>query len=120
MTLQELYDAIGGDYDDVIKRLRNEQVVKKYVLKFLDDITFDNLVKALREKNVSEAFRAVHTIKGTCQNLSFGRLEKSSVILTEVLRAGDLEGAEAPSERVREDYILTVGAIRTYKEELDK
>ena len=39
MTLQECYEAIGGDYQDVISRLRSDR--QKFVLKFLDDSSFD-------------------------------------------------------------------------------
>ena len=41
MTLQECYEALGGDYQDVISRLRSDRLVQKFVLKFLDDSSFD-------------------------------------------------------------------------------
>ena len=37
MTLKECYDALGGDYDEAMGRLRSERLVQKFVLKFLDD-----------------------------------------------------------------------------------
>ena len=68
--------------------------------------------------NVEEAFRAAHTIKGMCQNLSFSKLADSSHDITEVLRSGDLEGAKAYIDRVRADYECTVDAIRAFQAEL--
>lgn len=32
MTLQECYQAMGGNYEDVISRLRSERMVQKLVL----------------------------------------------------------------------------------------
>ena len=43
MTLKECYAAMGGDYDEVIGRLRSERLVQKFVLKFLDDGSYDLL-----------------------------------------------------------------------------
>ena len=71
MNLQECYEALGGDFEDVLSRLRSEKLVQKFVLKFLNDKSFDLLCSSLEEENYEEAFRASHTIKGVCQNLSF-------------------------------------------------
>ena len=43
MTLQECYAALGGDYDEVIGRLRSERMVQKFVLRFLDDKSYELL-----------------------------------------------------------------------------
>lgn len=33
MTLQECYVKIGGDYNDILHRFMNENMVRKFVLK---------------------------------------------------------------------------------------
>ena len=43
MTLQECYTAMGGNYEDAIGRLRSERLVRKFVLKFLDDGSYNLL-----------------------------------------------------------------------------
>lgn len=116
MTLKECYAAMGGDYDEVIGRLRSERLVQKFVLKFLDDGSYDLLCRALEEGNREEAFRAAHTIKGVCQNLDFTRLYQSSSQLSEALRNGYSPEAPALAEQVTEDYRQTVTAIRALKE----
>ena len=35
MELKEVYEKIGGDYDDVVRRLMGEKLVRKFLLKFL-------------------------------------------------------------------------------------
>ena len=86
VDLKECYKAIEGDYEDVIARFRSEKVIEKFVFKFLNDPSYDLLCRSLEEGNYQEAFRAAHTIKDICQNLSFNRLYESINRLTEMLR----------------------------------
>ena len=118
MTLQECYTAMGGNYEDAIGRLRSERLVRKFVLKFLDDGSYDLLCRSLEEKNYSEAFRAAHTIKGVCQNLSFTCLQQSSEQLTEALRDGPSPEVPALYAQVQADYKKTADAIRAFQEGL--
>ena len=114
MTLQECYAAMGGNFDDVIGRLRSEKLVQKFVLKFLNDDSYELLNNSIESGNYTEAFRAAHTIKGVCQNLSFVRLQDSSARLTEALRDGNWnDEVAALVEEVRGDYQATADAIRT-------
>lgn len=113
MTLQECYAAMGGNYEDAIGRLRSEKLVQKFVLKFLNDDSFQLLNDSVAAGNYEEAFRAAHTIKGVCQNLSFERLQNSSSQLTDALRGGNWDDQTAALlEAVRADYRLTADAIR--------
>ena len=117
MTLQECYAALGGDYAGVTGRLPTERMVQKFVLKFLKDESFDLLVRSMAAEDYGEAFRAAHTIKGVCQNLSMDRLQSSSSRLCEALRNGYTPEADALAEEVAEDYRLTVAAIQAYQKE---
>ena len=116
MTLQECYAAMGGNYDDALGRLRSERLVQKFVLKFLSDGSYELLCRSLEEKNYEEAFRAAHTIKGVCQNLSFTRLYEVSNRLNEALRNGPTPEAPGLVEAVKTEYEQTVAAIRAFKE----
>lgn len=78
MTIQECYEAIGGNYEDVLRRLRSEALIRKFTLKFLEDQSYPLLKQALGDNNYEEAFRGAHTLKGVCQNLSFDRLYEVS------------------------------------------
>ncbi len=120
MTLQECYAALGGDYDDVTARLHGERLVRKFVLKYLDDPSFDLLCTSMAAKNYEEAFRAAHTIKGMCQNLSFTKLLDSSSRLSDALRHGWTPEADQWVERVKEDHLAVTAAIRAYQAEDEK
>lgn len=117
MTLQECYAAIGGDYEDVVTRLRSDRLVQKFVLRFLDDRSYELFCTSMEEKNYEEAFRAVHTIKGICQNLSFTRLLESSSEMCEALRNGWTPKADMLISSLEADYQLTADSIRMFQKE---
>lgn len=115
MTLQECYIALEGNYEEVIGRLRSERLVQKFVLKFLEDGSYDLLCRSMESGDYEEAFRASHTLKGVCQNLAFDRLGRSSSQLCEALRGGFHPEAPQLFELTRQDYALTAGAIRDFQ-----
>ena len=116
MTLQECYAAMGGDYEGVMGRLRSERMVQKFVLKFLADGSYDLLLSSAAAADWQEAFRAAHTIKGVCQNLSFTSLYEVSNRLNEALRNGPTPEAPGLVEEVKAEYDKTVSAIRAFQE----
>ena len=112
MTVRACYEQMGADFDNVLGRLGSEQMVQRFALKFLNDTSYQTLEETLKEKNVEQAFRAAHTLKGVCLNLGFDNLFTVSSELTEKLRAGELDGTEELFEKVKEQYEITVKAIR--------
>ena len=120
MTLQNCYDAFGGDYADVSARLRSDRLIQKFILKYLDDQSFHLLCTAMAEKDYEEAFRAAHTIKGLCQNLSFTPLLDSSSRLSDALRHGWTPEAEQLMEQVRKDHLTVTAAIQAFREECEE
>lgn len=116
MTVRECYEYIGGDFEDVMSRFLREDRVEKFARMFPDDPTYRELEAAMREENCERAFRACHTLKGVCLNLSLKRLFESSNAMTEALRAGDMEEGKRLFPKVSEDYALTISGIRKLDE----
>ena len=114
MNLQECYAKLGGNYESVLRRLTSERLVQKFILKFLDDGSYELLLKSLDQGDWEEAFRAAHTIKGMCQNLSFDTLGQSSHELTELLRPCQPVDVTEQLRQVTEDYQKTTEAIREF------
>ena len=112
MTVKECYEQMGADYEGVLGRLRSEGLIKKFAKKFLDDGSFQSLKDNLAQGNGEEAFRAAHTLKGVCQNLGFDNLYPSSKDLTELLRAGSMDGYEDLFAEVEKEYNRTCEALR--------
>lgn len=117
MTIKEGYELFGGNYEEVLYRLRNEERIAKYAFKFLDDTSFATLKEALSSGDIETAFRAAHTLKGVCQNLSFTKLYESSNAITEELRPLEAKDVSEELGRVEEDYNRVVSVIRQIKEE---
>ena len=114
MTLIECYLALEGDYESVLSRMMTEKLVARFIIKFLDDDSFSNLAKSMKEADYDEAFRAAHTLKGICQNLSFDKLLGSAVSITEALRNKNTDEALLLFPQVETDYVQTVSAIKEF------
>ncbi|MCI9271699.1 MAG: Hpt domain-containing protein [Dorea sp.] len=114
MTVKECYELIGADYEGVMGRLRTEERVKKFLLKVLNDKSYDLLLDSVESGNVEEAFRAAHTMKGVCQNLSLTPLYESANALAELLRDRKEFGEDfAPALlKVKEDYAQMTAHIK--------
>lgn len=86
MTIREFYTVIGGNYDEVLGRLQHEELVRRFVKRFLTDRTHENLVAARKNNDIASAFRAAHTLKGVAASLGFDDLAAAAAALTEKLR----------------------------------
>ena len=62
MTLQECYAAMGGNYEEVLGRLRSDRLIQKFVMKFVNDSSYQLLLDSMASGDYEEAFRAAHTI----------------------------------------------------------
>ncbi len=74
MSIKEFYETIGGDYESIVGRLRNDDLIKKFLIKFLDEKSYDELVVAYKANDVAESILAAHKMKGVVANLSFTKL----------------------------------------------
>ena len=120
MTLKECYEAMGADYDEVMSRLKTEERVQKFLIKVLADPSYTLLCDSIAAKNVEEAFRAAHTLKGVGQNLSLTKMYESASVLADILRdrhdyGDDIEPA---FEQAKADYETTMSAIRKLADEV--
>lgn len=116
MTIQECYQALEGNYEEVLGRLYSEALVKKFVGMFLADQSFALLTGSMRDKNYDEAFRGAHTLKGVCQNLAFTKLYQSSHELTEALRNKEIDKSLELLAQVELDYAQTYAAVKSFQE----
>ena len=115
MNLKYCYIKFGGDFDEVLDRLRREQTVEKFVYKFLDDKSFNLFESSMGNKDYAEALRAVHTLKGICQNLSFTRLFDSSSLVTKALKENDWNRAVDMMPQLSKDYREIIDVIKDFK-----
>lgn len=114
MTLRELYREVGGNYQSILERLRKEERIKKFVLLFLKDNSYQTYIQKIKEGEKEEAFRAIHTLKGVCMNLSFDELYEFANEATELLRVGDLQKATEKLPDLEKCYEKHVQTIYAY------
>ena len=117
MNIEECYERLGGNYADVRMRLPSVGLIEKFIGRFLEDKSFEELCQELECGNREGAFRAAHTLKGISANLGFSKLLGSASRLTEELRPQTSSVSEKAADlfqAVRNDYEMTVDAIRRY------
>lgn len=118
MTIAECYEKLGGDYNEILGRLKRESTISKLALKFLDDESFKVLKSALCNNDINEAHRGAHTLKGICRNLSFNMLYQTSDNITQALKDGDIQQAQNLLSSVQADYDKTIDALNAFKSSL--
>ena len=65
MNIQEFYDSIDESYENVSSRMMgNQKLVEKFVRKFLDDPTYEQIKEAVDKMDYDEILRTTHTMKG--------------------------------------------------------
>lgn len=110
MTLEELYETIGGDYRSTKSRFMTDERILRFVRKFPLDQSYQTLESSLAAGNQAEAFRAAHTLKGVAQNLGFTALYEIASAVTEVLRGGGA-ATQAQLDELKIKYNLVVDSI---------
>ena len=61
MTLQECYDQMNGSYDDAKARLMMDSMIERFLQKFLEDKTMEELRRAVASGDIPGSFRQAHT-----------------------------------------------------------
>jgi HPt (histidine-containing phosphotransfer) domain-containing protein len=88
MTIQELYDQIGGNYDHAVQIMRMDKMISKYLLKLTDSDICDKLKEAAGSMDPGALFESAHAMKGVCANLGLDDLAAAVSEVTEEYRPG--------------------------------
>ncbi len=118
MELRELYFKLGGSYDELIHRLRHESLIKKYIIRFLDDDTYKLMCEAFLEQDYELAFRLAHSFKGICLNIGLTSLHHDVNEFTELLRHYEqysLDELSSAYKKMSISYKETLSHILQYK-----
>lgn len=121
MTVQELYESIGGDYDQAIRVLRMDKLVDKHIRKLANNGVVERLLDAGQTMDPTELFEAAHAVKGVCANLGLMKIADAASDIAEEYRPGNsrtLSDAEVAErlQTVADLYAKTVDGIKRYEE----
>lgn len=122
LTLEAFYQKIGSNYDDVLKRLLSEKRIISFVIRFLEDDSFDKLCQALDKMDYDTAFNYAHNLKGLAKNLGFDNLAKSAGNISEILRSDNKDILKISHTLINDvtfDYIEVKSAIIALKKKID-
>ena len=119
MTLQELYQSIGGDYDQAIRVLRVEKLIDKHIRKYPAGGVAAAVIAAGENMDGQALFEAAHAMKGVCGNLGLRELAELASAVTEEFRPGNprtMTDGEVREilRRIGEENRRTVQGISAY------
>lgn len=113
ITLEQLYACVEGDLNEVIGRLGgNENMVRRFLKRFLDDNSFSLLKTSLENNDVKSAFRGAHSLKGVAATLGLEKLYEITYAITELLRAENLDEAKKSFPEIEKEYNQTCDLIK--------
>ena len=121
MTLQELYLAIDGDYDQAIRVLRMDKLVDKHIRKLVKNGVVDALLAAGETMDPTQLFESAHAVKGICANLGLTKISDAASEIAEEYRPGNprkLTDAEVTErlQAIAQMYDKAKEGIRKYEE----
>lgn len=113
MNIQEFYDSIDENYENVSSRMMgNQKLVEKFVRKFLEDPTYKQIKESVEKMDYDEILRATHTMKGIASNLEFTQLQQKSAKAVDMIRAGEKETVLPVIDEIEKEYQKVVDAIQ--------
>jgi len=121
MTLQELYENIGGDYAQAVRVLHVEKLIDKHIRKFPKNGVVDAVLSAGKTMDPTALFETTHALKGVSANLGLTGICEVASEITEDFRPGatrrftDAEITEKLG-KLEELYRKTSESIKQYEE----
>ncbi len=117
MDYTELEKA-GINLETLIERLMgNEALIKKFMHRFSENESFDELEAAIAKGDWKTACEASHMLKGMCGNLSITRLFDLFAEQVRLFRANENQLAVNMMEEIRVRYEYTMEHINNWLDE---
>jgi HPt (histidine-containing phosphotransfer) domain-containing protein len=89
MTLEELYELIGGNYEQALKIMRKDKLIDRYIRKLADSELRDAIVAASEQMDATQLYESGHALKGVYANLGLDALAGMACTITEEFRPGN-------------------------------
>lgn len=110
--MQKKLEELGIHYTEVLGRFAgNEALMERFMKKFPQDQTFQQLRDAIEKNDMDETGVAAHTLKGVSANLGFQKLFEKCTELVAVVRNGETEKVKGLFEDVKQEYDYIVKGL---------
>ncbi len=104
-SFKSAFISSGNDYFAALERVAgDEELLSELMQMFLADDNFSKMKAALDKGETEKAFRAAHSLKGSCGMLGMTALYDAMVRITDELRYGNLEGGRALFPETENEY----------------
>lgn len=104
----------GVNLETAMERfMENEELLLHFLAKLSEDTNYETFKTAMAEKNYADAFKAAHTLKGLCGNLSLDSLYEVVGKEVEFLRNGRYAEAEEAFPEVTEKFDETLKMLES-------
>lgn len=110
-------ESMGMNIPQTLSRfVGNEGLLFRFLNRLPGETTYAQLREAMAAGNAQEAFHHAHTFKGVVGNLGLGTLFDAVSPVVELLRAGEMEQAEAQFPPVAAAYEYAIKTIQSLSE----
>ena len=121
MTVQELYEQIGGNYESAKRILMNDALIARFIPKLLNDTSCERLMAAEPDMDEKGLFEGAHAMKGVYANLGLDALSRAASEIAEEFRPGNprrMSDEEVRSRLadIRAQYDRAIEGIRSFSE----
>ena len=117
MSVKDLYDSFGGNYQQAIQTMMMDAFITKMLTKFLDKNAYQDILDSYQKNDLHGVFEAAHSLKGVCGNLALTPIyEKASVVCeaTRNLKEGEVVDVSKQIEDLKETYQRVSSALRGF------
>ena len=105
----------GIDVDTALTRfMNNEKLFQKTLYLFIEDTNFHQLITNLQIENFDEAYKATHTLKGLCGNLSLLSLFELCSNLCIAIKENNTEKISSLIPLLIETHTTVIQAIKKW------
>ena len=121
MTLRELYENIGGDYDQALRILRMDKLLDKHIRKFVKNGAVEELLTAGESMDPVRLFETSHAVKGVSANLGLVRMAEAASEISEEFRPGNPrkmtdDQVTEKMKKIRDLYAHMAEEIKKYED----
>ena len=89
MTVQEFYIEVGGNLEDLLDRIPDEDLIISFLDMYLKSPEFNNMIQAYNERDYKMLFESSHALKGMAANMSLDRNFETIASICEAVRHGE-------------------------------
>lgn len=120
MTVRELYDEIGGNYDQAIRVMKMDKLIDKHIRRLKNSSVFDAVFEAGESMDPVRLFESTHAMKGMCANLGLDKLAECAAKITENYRPGSTQTLSDDEvkdilDEIKRLYQITIDGIDRYE-----